>query len=194
MKKFSRSIVAALVVALCFTAFACGDKGGQNYDPETRPLVMSIQTPDGVFNPFFATSGYDTTIVGMTQISMLSADKNGGVTYGDDEPVVVKDMQITTTGTGDDRQTTYEFILKKGIRFSDGTELTIKDVLFNLYVYLDPVYTGSSTVYSTDIVGLQAYRTQNPNATDGELWAALETAQAKDFIEKKEGGLDCEVE
>lgn len=45
MKKFSRSIVAALVVALCFTAFACGDKGGQNYDPETRPLVMSIQTP-----------------------------------------------------------------------------------------------------------------------------------------------------
>ena len=34
----------------------------------------------------------------------------------------------------------------------------------------------------------------NPNATDGELWAALETAQAKDFIEKKEGGLDCEVE
>lgn len=167
MKKFSRSIVAALVVALCFTAFACGDKGGQNYDPETRPLVMSIQTPDGVFNPFFATSGYDTTIVGMTQISMLSADKNGGVTYGDDEPVVVKDMQITTTGTGDDRQTTYEFILKKGIRFSDGTELTIKDVLFNLYVYLDPVYTGSSTVYSTDIVGLQAYRTQNPNATDG---------------------------
>lgn len=34
----------------------------------------------------------------------------------------------------------------------------------------------------------------NPNATDGELWAALETAQAKDFVEKKEGGLDCEVE
>lgn len=168
MKKFSRIIVSLLAAALGFSAFACnGSSGGQNYDPETRPLVMSIQTPDGVFNPFFATSGYDTTIVGMTQISMLSADKNGGVTYGDDEPVVVKDLQITTTGTGDARQTTYEFILKKGIRFSDGTELTIKDVLFNLYVYLDPVYTGSSTVYSTDIVGLQAYRTQNPNATDG---------------------------
>ena len=35
------------------------------------------------------------------------------------------------------------------------------DVLFNLYVYLDPVYTGSSTMYSTDIKGLKAYRTQS---------------------------------
>ena len=36
----------------------------------------------------------------------------------------------------------------------------MKDVLFNLYVYLDPAYTGSSTIYSTDIVGLKEYRTQ----------------------------------
>lgn len=170
MKKFSRFIVAFMTFSLCFTfIIGCGGKkpGEKKYDSETRPLVMSIQTPDGVFNPFFATSGYDTTIVGMTQISMLSADKNGDVAYGDDEPVVVKDMQITTTGTGDDKKTTYEFILKKGIRFSDGVELTIKDVLFNLYTYLDPVYTGSSTIYSTDIIGLQAYRTQDPNASEG---------------------------
>ena len=41
-----------------------------------------------------------------------------------------------------------------------------KDVLFSLYVYLDPVYTGSTTIYSTDIVGLAAYRTQNPEADE----------------------------
>ena len=33
----------------------------------------------------------------------------------------------------------------------------------------------------------------NENATDEELWAALEAAQAKDFIERKEGGLDAPV-
>lgn len=33
----------------------------------------------------------------------------------------------------------------------------------------------------------------NQNATDEELWAALEAAQAKDFIEQKEGGLNAEV-
>ena len=34
----------------------------------------------------------------------------------------------------------------------------------------------------------------NPNAGDGELWAALETAQAADFVRRKDGMLDAEVE
>ncbi len=33
----------------------------------------------------------------------------------------------------------------------------------------------------------------NENATDEELWSALEAAQAKDFVMQKEGGLDAEV-
>ena len=33
----------------------------------------------------------------------------------------------------------------------------------------------------------------NENATDEELWSALEAAQAKEFIEAKEGGLDAPV-
>ncbi len=33
----------------------------------------------------------------------------------------------------------------------------------------------------------------NENATDAELWAALEAAQAKDFVAEKEGGLDAPV-
>ena len=61
-------------------------------------------------------------------------------------------------------RTEYEFVIKNGIKFSDGKDLTIKDVLFNLYVYLDPMYTGSSTMYSTNILGLKAYRMQDPTA------------------------------
>lgn len=34
----------------------------------------------------------------------------------------------------------------------------------------------------------------NENATDDELWAALDAAQARDIIAKKEGGLDAPVE
>ena len=34
----------------------------------------------------------------------------------------------------------------------------------------------------------------NPNATDEELWLALERACAKDFVMQKEGGLDAPVE
>ena len=140
---------------------------GQKNDPETRPFVMSLGTPDGVFNPFFSTSAYDGSVVGMTQISMLSADKEGKVTYGDNEPVVVKDYTEAYDANTD--TTTYQFILKNGIKFSDGTPLTMKDVLFNLYTYLDPAYTGSSTIYSTKIVGLAEYRKQDPNATEDSL-------------------------
>lgn len=32
-----------------------------------------------------------------------------------------------------------------------------------------------------------------PDATDDELWAALETAQARDFVEEMPGGLDAEI-
>ena len=33
----------------------------------------------------------------------------------------------------------------------------------------------------------------NPDATDEELWNALEAAQAKEFVEEKDGGLDAPV-
>ncbi len=151
-----------MVVMMLSTALlmvAC-KKEGTTYDNATDPLVLSTQAVDGNFNPFFYTTGTDGSVVGMTQLSMLSNDENGDPIFGDDEAVIVKDMEEITTGTGEDQKTEYRFVIKNNVQFSNGSYLTIKDVLFNLYVYLDPVYTGSSTIYSTDIVGLQEYRTQ----------------------------------
>lgn len=168
------AILAALIVVImaCTLVFAACDKnnnnnngGGDNtqqYDPETRPFILSISTPDRVFNPFFSTSAYDSEVIGQTQIGMLSTDKNGNIVCGENEPTVALDYQVTEAA--DKSSTTYEFVIKNGVKFSDGRDLTIKDVLFNLYVYLDPSYTGSATIYSTNIIGLQQYRLQNPNA------------------------------
>ena len=176
-KQFVRSAVAILLAATMLVGLTwCkqtpGDDGKtptKTYDNENDPLVFSTQEVDKVFNPFFSTSATDSNVVGMTQISMLSNDKDGKVVYGDDEAVVVKDLQIITTGTQDvDQTTTYYLVLKNNVRFSNGSYLTIKDVLFNLYVYLDPAYTGSSTIYSTDIVGLSAYRTQTADEKEQE--------------------------
>ncbi len=148
------------------------DKNITYYDNESDALVFSSQELDKVFNPFFSTSAADGNVVGMTQMAMLANDKDGKVTYGDNEAVVTKDLEIVTQGTEDvDQTTTYYFVLKNNVKFSNGSALTIKDVLFNLYVYLDPVYTGSSTIYSTDIVGLKEYRTQqsDENSQDSFL-------------------------
>ncbi len=167
------ALMALSIVGGTCTQLSVGSAEGQ-YDPETRPVVFATDALDGNFNPFFATSGTDTTITAMTQIGMLTTDEQGNPVCGEDEATVVLDYketmkqsngQSTTDGTKA-ATTEYEFIIKNGIKFSDGVDLTIKDVLFNLYVYLDPAYMGSATIYSTDIVGLQAYRTQDPQASD----------------------------
>ena len=155
MKK--RILALVLVVAMCLSmgSMFTGCKSKANVDA----FVIMTEPLDGLFNPFFYTSGPDGTIVGMTQIGMLSSKYVNGdieVAYGDNEAVVVKDYDIVEK----DDTTVYTFVLKNGIKFSDGHPLTMEDVLFNYYVYLDPVYTGSSTLYSTDIVGLSEYRTQ----------------------------------
>lgn len=168
-KRIAVLTLAILLIAVLTTGLvACNHK--QANDPETRPLALSISTPDGVFNPFFSTSAYDSQIIGQTQIGMLSTDKEGNIVCGDNEPTVVQ--AYTQTEAADKSYTTYEFLIKNGIKFSDGEPLTIKDVLFNLYVYLDPAYTGSATIYSTNIIGLQQYRLQSTQADISDDYAS----------------------
>ena len=179
-------LIAAMIIVMTASLAAC-DKKGQSYDPETRPFAMSISTPDGVFNPFFSTSAYDSSIVGMTQIGMLSTDAKGNIVCGDNEPTVTKDYTIAESEEGGKRYTTYEFLIKNGIKFSDGHDLTINDVLFNLYTYLDPSYAGSATIYSTDIVGLKNYR-QQQNATSDS------TAFEEQFVSTANVRIDTLIE
>ncbi len=142
--------------------------GGDEIPVYKDALVIMTEELNGLFNPFYSTAGTDMDVVGQTQIGMLSTDANGGLAYGDSEPTVVKDYEMKKEDvTGDGKpDSIYYFVIKNGIKFSDGTPLTMKDVMFNLYVYLDPAYTGSTTMYSTDIVGLQAYRTQSRTTDD----------------------------
>lgn len=165
MKKILGALALAATSVLALVS--CNkDVSNSNKTNEEVPLIFSTQEVDKVFNPFYSTTGPDSNVVAMTQISMIGNDKNGKPTCGEDEPVVVLDYDITTTGTGDEQRTLYSFVLKNNVKFSNGSPLTMKDVLFNLYVYLDPAYTGSSTIYSTDIVGLQEYRTQSSDENE----------------------------
>ena len=158
--------------------------GGVVIDNENTRLVLSTAELDGVFNPFYSSSASDGSVVGMTQIGMLSSDKDGKVAYGKDEACVVLDYQAITTNNedGTPKETTYYFVLKNDLKFSDGSALTMKDVLFNLYVYLDPAYYGSSTIYSTEIQGLEEYRTQSRNENVQDSFNAQFIALASDRI------------
>ncbi|MCH5142482.1 MAG: hypothetical protein J1G07_02065 [Clostridiales bacterium] len=197
-----------LTMAAVFTAGCTPGPSSVGQDPETRPFVIAIGATDGNFSPFFATAQYDVQVTELTQISMLTGDAKGNIAYGDDEPTVVLDMKetfyadkegtIVSDAGSMDGKTVYEFVIKKGIKFSNGSDLTIKDVLFNLYVYLDPVYFGSSTIYSTDIIGLAAYRNQDPTAdADSDITSSFNAdAQQRidDLMEYLEHGTGTEAQ
>lgn len=184
MIRFKKFLVVLILVAMVGSSLLVMTGCNKN---ESKRLVLSIGELDGVFNPFFSSSATDGTIIGMTQIGMLSSDKDGNVAYGTNEPCVVLDYGQKTEGdtvhpTVDNSSTTYTFVLKNDLKFSDGSPLTMKDVLFNLYVYLDPAYTGSSTVYSTEIDGLAEYRTQTTNPNEQEKFQATYEQLAGDRI------------
>ena len=179
MKKRVLSFILCIALCMGMVSMLSGCGGAKS-----DAFVIMTEQLDGLFNPFFYTSAPDGTIVSMTQIGMLSSKLVDGeveVAYGEDEAVVVKDYEIVENK---DDTTTYTFVLKNGIKFSDGHPLTMEDVLFNYYVYLDPVYTGSNTLYSTDIQGLDEYRTQtvgsgSANSNDMISSQASSRAQAR---------------
>ena len=184
MKK--RIICMLLCVIMCFTS-ALTLTGCSTGEDGSGAFVIMTENLDGLFNPFFSTSATDGTIVSMTQIGMLSSklNENGeiDVAFGQNEATVTLDFEQSELN--ENNETVYTFVIKNGIKYSDGHPLTMEDVLFNLYVYLDPVYTGSATIYSTDIKGLAAYRNQSLGAdSDNNSEDAINTA-AHDRAEQR---------
>ena len=187
-KKKLTIIICAVVAAVIAIAgvvvgvVTCG-KGKKD------SIVIMSEELNGLFNPFYATTGADQEIIGRTQISMLSTDKTGNPTVkeadGSDKATVVKAFDVQQKKEGETvKNTVYTFVIKNGLKFSDGVPLTMNDILFNYYEYLDPVYTGSSTLYSTKIVGLSNYRTQT-NSQDSSATEELIASQASTRAEDR---------
>lgn len=154
-------LLCGAIGAACIPALAgCGKKDS---------IVLMTEELSGLFNPFYATSATDQDVIGMTQIGMLTYDVdddgNVEVVAGSDRATVCEAFNIDDSSS---TETVYTFVIKNGLKFSDGKPLTINDVFFNLYEYLDPVYTGSSTLYSVKIKGLSKYRTQKYSSEGGQ--------------------------
>jgi peptide/nickel transport system substrate-binding protein len=162
----------------------------------TNPLVVSTGTLDGKFSPFFATSAYDTDVVGMTQIGLLHYNKDGEPEAGIDVPSFAYDYTMEVSA--DNTLSTYTFVLKNGITFSDGTPVTAKDVLFSMYVLSDPAYDGSSTFYTMKIQGINEYRLQTSadvlKTVDAILEAGITANEDGTFTINPADGVAMEVQ
>ena len=191
MKKAIKRAVLGVTCASMICAVVAGTGCQNAVDRETRPVALAIGALDQNFNPFFYTSANDGDVISMTQIAMLNSNEKGAIVCGEDQATMALDYTITSynandqVATGDAiDHTTYEFVIKNGIKDSMGYDMGILDVLFNLYVYLDPLYTGSSTIYSTKIKGLASYRAQQPGVDDDYDYEAEFTGIASDKFDR----------
>lgn len=130
-------------------------------------LVLAGTGFEGKFSPFFASSASDQDVIDLTQLGLLGADRKGEMILNgiEGETREYNGTDYTYYGTSDcvvtendDGTVTYDIKLRDDLKFSDGEPVTIDDVIFSMYVFLDPTYDGSVTMYSTPIVGLEEYR------------------------------------
>ena len=136
---------------------------------EEKPstLVVGYSPFSEKFSPFFAKTAYDQDAYTMTQVGLIGNDRAGNLILKGIEGETVdyngKDyfydgIADTDIVQNDDGTVDYNIKIRDDIVFSDGTPMTIDDVIFNMYVLSDPTYDGSSTFYAVPIEGMAEYR------------------------------------
>lgn len=186
------------------------------------PLVVAYDQFSQKFSPFFADTAYDQDVASMTQISLLTTDRMGGIIYNaiEGETVPYNGTDYLYKGPADVKveydeatdTTKYTARLRVGMKFSDGVPVTADDIIFTYYTFLDPSYVGSTTLGSYDIVGLKDYQTQTTSdvydkyatmadaiyaAGADHAWAATDTwtqEQQDDFWTRIKEGVTTEVQ
>lgn len=120
-------------------------------------LVLAETGFESKFSPFFAASAADQDVIDLTQIALLGADRKGEMVLNgiEGETREYNGTDYTYHGPADcvvtenaDGTVTYDIKLREDLKFSDGEPVTIDDVIFSMYVFLDPTYDGSVTMYS----------------------------------------------
>ena len=170
MMKMRRLIAlgAASLMALSTVAMAGEASTEQEAPAEARGnIVYATSTFGQKFSPFFATTAYDMEVVDLTQALALAADRGGAIIYNgiEGETIDYNGTDYTYYGMGDvtvtqndDGTVDYTIKIRDDQKFSDGEPVTIDDYIFSFYVYADPTYDGSTTLYALPIEGMEEYR------------------------------------
>lgn len=148
-----KSVGALMLCVILSVLSGCGSISGLSvYGAELKIGVTDIH---GVFNPFYSECDADTQVVSQMfrPIQRKSADNSlinhsGGISYE-----YVGDGKVK-----------YTVSIKDNMMFSDGTNITIDDVLFFYYFISDATYDGIyKSWYLNDIVGLKEYYFDDEN-------------------------------
>ncbi len=138
--------VGALSLSVLLGLSGCAASGSADSDEKTLTVGTS-QEMSGVFSPLYYISGFDGDVINLIYQGMLKYDANSEL-----QPELAKEMPTVS-----DDGLTVTFKLKKGIKFSDGTEFTSSDVKYTFTVLSDPSYTGYLSTVPSNIEGYEDY-------------------------------------
>ncbi len=171
-----------------------------------KTLVASSNHYENKFSPFFASAVDDVNLSDMTQLMLLYTDRVGAIVEKgiEGETRSYNGTDYTYYGPADveiteneDGSVYYDFTMRDDLVFSDGTPIDIDDAIFSMYVYADPTYDGSATLYSEPILGMDEYRSgmstlsvllgaAGEDNTDFSLWTEEQQTAFWDAV--NEGG------
>lgn len=167
MKGAKRIVASLLAMVLCLSALSGCGRESEQATPAATELSVGYAAIDGLYSPFYAESEADRDVVEMTQLRLLSTDRNGRVVTNGikGETIAYNGVNYTYTGPADvliisreDGTVDYHFTLRQDLCFADKKPLTANDVIFTMYVLCDPMYDGPVEFLSLPIVGLTEYR------------------------------------
>lgn len=134
------------------------------------PLRVGIADVQGDFNIIFSEITSDRMIADLTQLETLTNDRAGELVFqgieGEIRPYNGVDYSYFGPANLDiildeaNNSSSYTWTLRNDLKFSDGTPLTVDDLIFTFYVLADPSYDGPNTFNTLPIRGMNEYRTQ----------------------------------
>lgn len=118
-------------------------------------VVIGIEEFSGVFNPFYAESGYDAYAVYLMFDYLVERGFDGKPIPG------AAEFEVLDGGLR------YIFTLKDGVKFWDGTPATAEDIEFAYYVLSDPSYDGPIDISTAFVKGFDAYKNGDAESIEG---------------------------
>ncbi|MDK0872322.1 ABC transporter substrate-binding protein [Clostridium perfringens] len=122
----------------------------------TDTLIVGTTDPKGEFVPIYSSTLYDSWVNNLIFDGLISNNEKG-------EPVpnVAESYEVSEDGK------TYTFKLNKGIKFTNGQELTAKDVAFTFTSICDPGYDGPRMDAVNNLVGYEEYNKGDASSVEG---------------------------
>ena len=151
-----RILRVLLIFVICIATVFLSSCGAINsLSVKNTELKIGVEGINGVFNPFYAETDADKQITAQTvrPIQRVATDNSlvnhsGGISY---------------EFVGDDK-VKYTVSIKNDMKFSDGSNITIDDVIFFYHFIADATYDGTyKDFYLNDIEGLREYYFDDKN-------------------------------